>query len=1624
MAKALNTFLKSKMNKDLDARIIPSGEYRNAVNVQVSKSEGDSVGSVENVLGNNKVFDFEAATGTANLYCIGYLANDQTNTVYVFLTNYPFVGSTYREEYPYEPTAKNYIFACNVQNNTLTLLVEGAFLNFCTTNPIYGVNILESLLFWTDNRNQPRKINVDLANPSGVTNPTYYTTEDQISVAKYNPYACMELYEESYLSIVDGEHESTMKDVVSKYYPNGGAGLVNAAITTPATNIIELKSFEGDIQAKSTATPGLIETVYGKGSSLAYVDNTSGKIIPIPNSEVDTAVYDTVDPANPFWTITATSAIFENLNEDTEIILNYNPYYDPDFAGDPDFLEDKFSRFSYRFQFEDNEYSLIAPFTQIAFIPKQDGYFMYVKQENINDVDDQSDAYRSTVVSFVENKVNNINLRIPLPFLNYNINNSLKVKNVDILYKESNAVAIKVVDTIPINDVVNSAGTFSVNGAVTAATQFNIDNLQGGIKVGSLITGFGIVGKPKVTAYEPTDVNNPSTGGLVTISSDLPQTLVDDVVLNANDPNYFSYNYQSKKPFKTLPEKTTTRVFDKIPVKALAQEVSGNRVIYGNYQDKHTPPPSLNYNVAVSDKVAFNLNKTEGTITGGPYSGTTVTIQKVAIGEISVGDFITLVVGTGTIPPNTEVVSVTEDPLNPGNFILELTNSVTNIQNADIVLLEPGGTTENSTSIIEYPNSTVKTNRNYQAGVVLSDRYGRTSTVLLSNNKETVKVGGFSFSGDTIYSGYKDSSVNYIPGSWPGDSLKILFNEVISSTRNNQLGTPGIYNGDSTSLDYNPLGWYTYKIVIKQTEQDYYNVYLPGIMASYPQDQTLELGKTSHMVLINDNINKVPRDLSEVGPQQRQFRSSVQLFGRVENTKTIITESNIGLANTQYYPERSSDTVSTISTVADLFEYVPIGEKSPRPNYFPQFYSIDSNPLIARISTSKKIGQISKTNYDTVTATVGVSATTNIIQVANTSGIVSTIEVGDKVSGPGFPEDLKVDGLAYTPPSTPVTITAATNTTNNTITTLDPVPANNRLVQGDGIPKGTIIVSSDSTPTPSVLTLNNVVNVTAGQDVDHSALATIQVDQSVTVTASSDIVITGQGLPGVQYLAVYETEPQESLLDIFWETSTSGLIADLNNAILNESSGGADLFGFNPTPFDESIQEGDNVSTSDIIIVNNFGIPVPDADIQAPNGLPLEIVSQKNSVTPVPEDVNYFDLYQVVANTNRYNIRVKQEYFDNIFFGNNSELRNFTINLQATVNGLLTPFTLQLNLDNVSPTISEPSNGDEILLNPGDSLVTTIKCRNGSGNIALSNILNESNVEIKTITNSSGTNVIPNGYFDLQNPNPNPNGDFEIDLVNIQGDSTPADRYNFTVEVQDAGGSSDSVEVSFVVDFGVKVENVKTYKFKTRRLLGVFGDVFDLRGPATSTQVFQYYTTFEVTEGPAAAIGWYLYNGPWDRNMSIVSSDLDNLAVNYANQPFLSSNNTASNPNYSGTFVDGLIQGGSNTGFGASQTGGGIIRSGNNLTILGGVGSSNLTYPNTGARIMRASVVEGEQKLDDIWRANCKYSKRGTPPAGTVGPNGIFVPENGNFINPDAGFVTDVQIPQAEVESYFWQVQL
>ena len=92
MAEVKNAFIKSKMNKDLDDRLIPSGEYRDAQNVQISRSEGSDVGALENVLGNKEILfssaqlSFSALVGAPNVKCIGQFLDENNTTIYSFWT--------------------------------------------------------------------------------------------------------------------------------------------------------------------------------------------------------------------------------------------------------------------------------------------------------------------------------------------------------------------------------------------------------------------------------------------------------------------------------------------------------------------------------------------------------------------------------------------------------------------------------------------------------------------------------------------------------------------------------------------------------------------------------------------------------------------------------------------------------------------------------------------------------------------------------------------------------------------------------------------------------------------------------------------------------------------------------------------------------------------------------------------------------------------------------------------------------------------------------------------------------------------------------------------------------------------------------------------------------------------------------------------------------------------------------------------------------------------------------------------------------------------------------------------------------------------------------------------------
>ena len=779
MAEVKNAFIKSKMNQDLDDRLIPPGEYREGINIQVSKSEGQDVGALENVIGNSPAvntvganIDFNALAGvpagSAQLKSIGVYGDVNTGSIFVFLTNWVDTVSANETPIVWSADALNYIYEYNTLTKNVSKLAEGAWLNFAQNNPIYGINLIDTLLFWTDNRNQPRKLNVSRAD-----NGTFYINEETVSVAKYNPYRAIDLYYDAPAPV--NSYVTSMQDVTSEFLPD------------PTKN---------------------------------------------------------------------------------------NPFYDATWPGDPDYLEDKFVSFSYRFKFIDGEYSIMAPFTQAAFIPKQDGYFL---------AGDEDSTYRSTIVEFMENKVNNVGLYVPLPSAANQLKSNFHVTDIELLYKESDGLSVKVLEAV-------SSVDFSLN-------------------------------------EDGTENNS----------------------LNSYGQGFYKYNYQSRKPYKTLPESEIIRVFDRVPVKALGQEIISNRVVYSNFQDKHTPPDSIDYDVAVTAK---------GTFTQG---------------------------------------------------------------NANQSL--------NNTSIVEYPMHTVKQNRNYQVGIVLSDRFGRQSTVILSPVKTTqiTDTQGITYGGSTYYHPYKPTPVLPVGApvndifSWPGDSLKLLVNGQIPVNADPTTSYPGVYNGDATSASYNPLGWYSYKIVVKQSEQEYYNVYLPGIMGFYPNIPTTPPdpnGTIAFITLLNDNINKVPRDLTEVGPNQKQYRSSVELYGRV--TPDITTANpNQYSGNQPYYPTTatvsgavitsiSPPTSNVVSTISLQNDFVPQGTTIVE---YGSIYQTLSNPSMARLTQSGNlIGSLQPAAVTTlVTTTLGVYETVpvesllDIFWETSTSGLVSdfnsAVDSGPQVEG-------------------------------------------------------------------------------------------------------------------------------------------------------------------------------------------------------------------------------------------------------------------------------------------------------------------------------------------------------------------------------------------------------------------------------------------------------------------------------------------------------------------------------------------------------------------------------------------------------------------------------------------------
>ena len=374
MPEIKHVFTSGRMNKDLDERAIPENEYRDALNVQVSTSDGSDVGTLQNISGNQQISLLAEEYGKT----IGSVRDTQNNKIYWFISS---EGKSIIAEYD------------EATNLTVPVLVDVySILNFSDQYLITGVNVIDGLLFFTDNQTEPKKVNIEKFK-AGSSNFSSHTqvygrnfVEGDITVIKQKPSNAPQI------ALADKiGSDSVESSAFFNFSKNNGANAVevgdsytiNILTTDRDWKVGDILVFEYEQNAGQFSTnwdpieiKGLI-TFYNGGSTVTI--------------EIVTA-----------------SENFANEAAQYSIIKEQpNPLF-----------ELKFPRFGYRWKYEDGEYSVFSPFSEIAFLPgdikynAKDGYnegmINTVRRINLYGFDDAPDNVEEVEILYKESNNNNV----------------------------------------------------------------------------------------------------------------------------------------------------------------------------------------------------------------------------------------------------------------------------------------------------------------------------------------------------------------------------------------------------------------------------------------------------------------------------------------------------------------------------------------------------------------------------------------------------------------------------------------------------------------------------------------------------------------------------------------------------------------------------------------------------------------------------------------------------------------------------------------------------------------------------------------------------------------------------------------------------------------------------------------------------------------------------------------------------------------------------------------------------------------------------------------------------------------------------------------------------------------
>jgi hypothetical protein len=568
MPEIKHIFNQGKMNKDLDERLIPNGQYIDANNIQVSTSDTDDVGTVQSLLGNSAIPVASPTTISDSGFCVGAIADESNNTAYWLIadttdwvaaapssiltykdfiyksvynsttnthTTTPVFIDFWLEKHPTPAsgdwtgsnpytaftttttnlstgmyvklvgTTSSVYRQITVSGSTVTLDVEvykkdwdwiefswqvpdtygsSSFtdspqfkkrvLRFDKNILITGLNIIDDLLFWTDNNSEPKKINLTRALAGTDASDLNKSTKVFVNGVEYG------YYKESDITVIKKNPETAP---VIDLSTSDRSGIIS---TTTTFNFDDV-SINDTIEIETT-----IATNYKPNDTILFGHN--------------------ITPSSDNFHVKARIKVIEDTTVTLQMLSKQNA---PSGSNTYNIIlehiaknlfEEKFVRFATRWKYVDGEYSTISPFSDIAFIPDEFNY--------------------ETIKGYNAGMINQVKEVIIKDFIPVNI--SKEVVQIDILYKESNSPIIYTVDNISKTDIV-------INGSTNAWNTVN--------------DSFTFQGK---------------------------------------------YTITSENIYAAIPSNQILRHFDNVPRRALAQSITGNRVVYGNYLQNYNLKDAAN----------------------------------------------------------------------------------------------------------------------------------------------------------------------------------------------------------------------------------------------------------------------------------------------------------------------------------------------------------------------------------------------------------------------------------------------------------------------------------------------------------------------------------------------------------------------------------------------------------------------------------------------------------------------------------------------------------------------------------------------------------------------------------------------------------------------------------------------------------------------------------------------------------------------------------------------------------------------------------------------------------------------------------------------------------------------